>query len=187
MTERSRRRADADRNRTRILEAARQVFADEGPAARMSAVARRAGVAVGTLYNHYPTKEALLGAAIADRVDEATAAARATLDRLDAGGDPWDEFAGLFRTIAAAQSEDRAFKAAAAALGVAAPYEEVAGELLAVVTEVLDRAKAAGVLRRDVDAQDLALLLAGIPGADTPPDIRDRHLDIVLRGLRPAP
>jgi AcrR family transcriptional regulator len=178
-------RADAARNRGRILSAARALFADQGPDAQMDAIAARAGVAVGTLYRHFPTKEALLEAALRDRIEELTDLARAALERAAAGADPWEELAGLLRLQVAAHAQDRAFKAAAAAGGVQAEYEGGAGgQLVAVVEELIARAQAAGRLRDDVTATDLWLLLSGIPGAEVPAEVRERHLDIVLTGLR---
>lgn len=179
-------RADARRNRGRILAAARDQFAEQGPGARMDGIAAAAGLAVGTLYRHFPTKEALLGAVLEDRVEQAGATARAAIDRVDAGADPADEVDGLVRWYAELQVQDRAWKAAAAAAGLETDYEtggaraalEAAGELLAL-------AQAAGRIRADVTAGDLVLLLAGLPGPEVPADARARYLEIVLSGLRP--
>lgn len=180
-----RRRADAGRNRARILSAARQLFAEQGPDAQMDAIAARAGVAVGTLYNHFATKQVLLAAALTERFTEAATEVRAAAARSAAGADGWQEFAALFRRLAAQQLGDRAFKSAAATLGVGAAYDgEEAAELLAAVDALLARLSAAGLLRAEVGTADLALLLDGLPGPDVPAPVRERHLTIVLAGLR---
>src|SRR3954470_17390652 len=99
-------RADAARNRERILDAARAAFSELGGGVQMEDVARRAGVGVGTLYRHFPTKAALVGA-LADRRWEET------LERLDAEAlaatDPWDGFAQMFHIAGELQQRDRNF------------------------------------------------------------------------------
>src|SRR5947199_9029308 len=90
-------RADARRNRERILDAALAAFAEHGSASQMEDVAARAGVGVGTLYRHFPTKEALILAVVVRRFERfADYAAEA----LEADGDPGEAFAGLIRRVA---------------------------------------------------------------------------------------
>ncbi|MGH8933054.1 MAG: TetR/AcrR family transcriptional regulator [Egibacteraceae bacterium] len=177
-------RADAFRNRARILAAARALFAERGPRASTDAIAERAGVAVGTLYNHFATKDELLEAALADRVAEITALARAALERTEDGADPWTEMVGLIRTLAAAHLEDRALKAAVGAARASAVYGRAGGDLFEAAGKLIERAQAAGQLRGDVDAMDIMHLLGGLPGPEVTPAVRERHLDILLAGLR---
>lgn len=180
-------RADARRNRQRILAAAREVFAAEGPGARMDIIAAQAGLAVGTLYRHFPTKEALLEAAVADRTGEAEAEARAALARAEAGADAGAEVDALVRRFAQEHRQDRAWKAAAAAVGVVPAFDRGdAAAALDAVGRLLRRAQEAGQIRAGVTAVDLWLLLAGLPGPEAPPDSYQRCLDVVLAGLRPA-
>lgn len=180
-----RRRADAGRNRARILAAARDVFAEQGPDAQMDAIAERAGVAVGTLYNHFATKQGLLTAALTARLSETAAGIRAATARSAEGADPWEEFAGLFRGLAEQQLTDRAFKTAAASLGAGAAYQgEEAAELLAAIEELLARLSGEGLLRKGVGTADLALLVDGLPGPEVPAPVRERHVAIILAGLR---
>ncbi|MGH8909252.1 MAG: TetR/AcrR family transcriptional regulator [Egibacteraceae bacterium] len=177
-------RADALRNRARILAAARALFAERGPQAPTDAIAERAGVAVGTLYNHFATKEELLEAALADRVAEITALARAALERATEGADPWTEVVGLIRALAAAHMEDRALKAGVGSARASAVYGRAGGDLFEAAGKLIERAQTAGQLRGDVDAMDIVLLLGGLPGPEVTPAVRERHLDIVISGLR---
>src|SRR5215212_10297175 len=98
-------RADAERNRRRILDAARTVFAEHGLAVGVDAVARAAGVGVGTLYRRFPTKQDLLRAIVEDRVDR-LAERFAEAAQID---DPWSAFARAAEEFAGAIARDRAF------------------------------------------------------------------------------
>ena len=98
-------RADARRNRERILAAAKKVFADIGVDAHMEVVARRAGVGVGTLYRHFPTKEDLLGELVAEQFAAFREQARVSLAEVD---DPWEALAGTLRANAQTASENLA-------------------------------------------------------------------------------
>src|SRR4051812_4544447 len=98
-------RADARRNRERVLEAARAVFAEHGRDAQMDDVARRAGVGVGTVYRHFPTKEALVAALALDLFERALEASRAALE-ID---DPWEAFTAALWAGTGILASDRAF------------------------------------------------------------------------------
>lgn len=180
-------RTDARRNRERILTAARALFADEGPGVRMDVIAARTGLAVGTLYRHFPTKEALLEAAIADRTRTVVAETEAVLARVEAGADAGAELDALFRRFAAVHRQDRAFKASAAAAGVAPRYDDGdARTALDAVARLIRSAQQTGRIRADLTAGDLWLLLAGLPGPEAPADAYERCLEVVLAGLRPV-
>src|SRR3954469_16905702 len=97
-------RADARRNREAVVKAARHVFARDGRSAQMDDVARRAKVGVGTVYRHFPTKEALLAAIAEDRFGEIAGYAREALEVED----PWEAFTGFLRRGAALNASDRA-------------------------------------------------------------------------------
>ncbi len=179
-------RSDARRNRRRVLDAARTSFAEDGLDVRIEKVARRAGVGVGTVYRHFPTKEDLLQALADDRFSGlAEAAARGLEDP-----DPWSGFEGFMRHSARVMAEDRALSEAmdqrSEMCGRAA--EEV--DLLAIVGRLLDRAQRAGVLRDDLAAEDVPSLICGLGRATRQSGSRptmswERYLEIILAGVRP--
>jgi AcrR family transcriptional regulator len=176
-------RADAQRNRERILAAAREVFGAHGADAQMDDVARVAGVGVGTVYRHFPHKEALMGELVAQRFAAFCASAR---EAVDAGGDPWDAFEGLVRRNAEIMARDatvqHAISSEPGAWAAAEPYRL---ELLRLAGELIDRAHAAGRLREDFSVDDMPALMCGLSATMAQPafDWR-RHLDIVLAGIR---
>lgn len=182
-------RADAVRNRAKVLEAARAAFAEHGTEAQMEDVARRAGVGVGTIYRHFPTKQALAEALIEGRFDDMIAFVRELVDQQ---GDPWAGLVSCFEYCAGAQARDQAWAAALASMvggmGAMGPREHQLVELLALQEQLIARAREAGVARDDLTAADMPALscaLASVVQAGG----RDwrRYLDLMLDGLRPRP
>ncbi len=176
------RRADARRNREAIVSAARQVFARHGREAQMDDVARRAKVGVGTVYRHFPTKEALLAALAEDRFRQLAEHAQDAL----ASADPWDAFEIFLRRWASLQASDRALSQVLAEspnLMCVAASER--GDLMAAMQTLVGGAQAAGVLRADVRAMDVPMIMCGLARDGGPPGASwERMLAIVLDGLR---
>jgi AcrR family transcriptional regulator len=178
-------RADARRNREKVLAAARAVFAEEGVDAQMDDVAKRADVGVGTVYRHFPTKEALLNA-LTDELFAVVAVHTRTLLTLD---DPWEAFTRAMWFGAEKTAGDRAFTEIMAAQqkwpARTCPGKE---DLQVTVGELMDRCKAAGVMREDAMVEDIGLLMCGVGSASQMehpvPDAWRRHLAIALDGLR---
>jgi AcrR family transcriptional regulator len=182
-------RADARRNRERILDAARATFSEHGSEAQMDEIARRAGVGVGTLYRHFPTKDVLVGELIEIKLGDFAARARAKFEQDER---PWESFAELLREQAEIASHDASqqrmiFAMTHEALVEAGP---TIGELTGAVKALIDRAKAAGAVREDLVVSDVRTLMCGlgsIMAADAlgvmPYDWR-RHLEFVLAGMR---
>jgi AcrR family transcriptional regulator len=178
-------RADARRNREKVLAAARAVFAEQGVDAQMDDVARRADVGVGTVYRHFPTKEALLNA-LTDELFAVVAVHTRTLLTLD---DPWEAFKRALWFGAEKTAGDRAFTEIMAAQqkwpARTCPGKE---DLLITIGELMDRCKAAGKMRQDVIVEDVGLLMCGVGSASQMehpvPDSWRRHLAITLDGLR---
>ncbi len=188
-------RADATRNRARILEVARELIGREGPSVSMDAIAAEAGVAVGTLYRHHPTKAALVEAVIGRSIDQLAEAAEDALGRGAGGPGAGEELARLFRVVAARYPVDEAVKQAAGSLGAQAPHPGSgpdggfgAGtpELRAwrAFTDLLRAAQDEGTIRADLTPLDLLALLAGVPTGGVPESVRDRYVDVVIAGCR---
>jgi AcrR family transcriptional regulator len=181
-------RADARRNRENILTAAKKVFAEVGTDAQMETVARRAGLGVGTLYRHFPTKGDLLGELVAEQFAAFRDQARLSLESVE---DPWEALSGTLRANARLASENLAVQNAIT--GSEVNWERVhpvREELLATTEELIARGHAAGVVRDDLDVMDIPTVMCGLcstMGATRPdgtaPDWR-RHLEILLDGLR---
>jgi AcrR family transcriptional regulator len=185
-------RADALRNRQRILDAAREAFAEHGQGAQMDDIARRAGVGVGTLYRHFTTKDVLVGELI--RLKLSDAAERVRL-RCEAESDPWAAFEGGFREQVDVMALDAAhqnmtFVATPDSLRIAAP---AVAELRGAWDAVLARAKRAGVLREDLTVDDIRTMMCGLGGmmaADTRGAMSfdwRRQVDLFLDGVRVTP
>ena len=181
-------RADARRNRERILVAAKKVFAEIGSEAHMEVVARRAGVGVGTLYRHFPTKEDLLGELVAEQFAAFAEQARLSLSSVD---DPWEALAGTLRANAQLASENVAVQHAITGSEINWDRAEaVRAELLAVTEQLVERARAAGAVRDDLQVSDIPTVMCGLCSTmgRTRPDgvVQDwrRHLEILLDGMR---
>ena len=175
-------RADARRNRSRVIEVARTVFSERGPDARMEEIAERAGVGVGTLYRNFPSKDALLGEVVAWSIRKIAASAHESL----AEGDAWSAFTGVVRLLVRTASEERAFAHAAPWGETGGALAEARAELDRCMEAVVRRAQEAGTLRPDISQADLFVLFGGIIGApaDVPAERRERCLSIILGGLR---
>ena len=178
-------RADAQRNRAKVLVAAREQFTKRGLDAQIDEIARQAGVGVGTVYRHFPTKEDLLQA-LADVRFEALAKAGHEALEVD---DPWAGFVQFMTYSAGVMAEDRALSEAMDQLpGLCRSSAEKVG-MLAITGEVVARAQASGDLRPDLVAEDIPALVCGLGRAvrtevERPTLSWERFLEIMLAGLR---
>jgi AcrR family transcriptional regulator len=183
-------RADARRNRERVLRTAQQLFGTEGLGVSLDEIARRAGVGPGTVHRHFPTKDALYLAVAIDMLRQLVAEA----DTLAATDDPKALFTLLSRMMAAG-AENATVKSALTAaefdLRTAAPG--LAADLTRQVANLLARANAAAVVRPDATVDEVMALVAGAfaaihhAGAEASRE-RAAHLaEIILDGLRPRP
>jgi len=175
-------RADARRNRERILVAARHACAEHGTSVQMDDVARGAGVGVGTVYRHFPTKDALIEALVAEKYRTAVEQARAALEVED----PWESFAGMLAGGAELMARDAALRDAFSRLGPNLPYAAAGrAEFEDLAGQVLTRAQEAGALRSDVTFEDVTALMSGLCASMARPDVDwRRHLGFLLDGLR---
>ena len=179
-------RADALRNRARLMDAARLVFRRDGLAAQMDAVADTAGLGVGTLYRHFPTKDALIAVLVRERLERLTAA----VEDAEGAQDPWQAVAGLIWALATFEAEDQGM--VDILTDSAARPEEVdvaLARFLEDLSATVARAQMAGQMRRDVTAEDVLAAVCGMgkmmtPGADDRDQRWRRLVSIVVDGLR---
>ena len=178
-------RADARRNRERILASGRELFARDGPEAQMDEIAAHAGVGIGTVYRHFPTKEALLTEMVRVRFQEFAEIATLAEDTVD----PRDALETVMRRSAEAVEGDMGFQLAMMGSDQLEweGIEEQKAVLAAAVTRIIQRAVSAGVVRDDFTFEDFGMVMCGItstmyykPGSA---DWR-RHLAIMLHGVR---
>ncbi|WP_432187494.1 TetR/AcrR family transcriptional regulator [Streptomyces sp. Tue6028] len=179
-------RSDAERNRARIIAAARTVFGRDGLGASMASVAREAGVGIATMFRRFPSKEELVAAVFADRMD---AYVQATAEAL-ADPEPWRGFTGYIETVCAMQAADRGFAdVLTMSLPGAEALEACRAEAYQRFLELIARAKDSGDLREDFTSRDLVLLLmanAGVLSAtgDDAPDAWRRLVAWMIQSFR---
>lgn len=177
-------RADAARNRARVLEVAYQTFAAEGLSVPIDEIARRAGVGAGTVYRHFPTKEALFAAVIEDRMGHLADDGRALLETEGPGE---ALFAFLRSMVLRWGPADRGLVDALAGYGIdiacAAPEAEDAFK--AMIGDLLRPAQEAGTARRDIEMRDLKAILVGCQAMQAyDSTLAERATDAVIDGLR---
>jgi AcrR family transcriptional regulator len=177
-------RADARRNLGRVLEAASEAFAELGPDVTVDEIARRAGVGHGTVFRRFPTKDALLAAVLAVRLEELAEQAELLLDAADPGT-AFEKFVWL---AADACGHNRALFEGVPRCEGFAEVGSAKKRVEACSGELLQKAQAAGSLRGDVTADDVsALVVSAIYAADqrgAEPDAWRRYIAVVLAGLR---
>lgn len=178
-------RADARRNRQRVLEAAVGAFSERGADASLEAIARDAGVGIGTLYRHFPSREALIEAAYRNELARVCDSATELLDELppDQAMRRWmDRFIDYLATKDGMAEALRAVIASGAD-----PYAESLDRISSAITTLLEAGADAGVLRSDVDPLDVGFSLGGVLLITTDKAQRERAgrmLDLLLDGLR---
>jgi AcrR family transcriptional regulator len=181
-------RADARRNLERILDSARTLFAERGPAAQMEDIAEHAGVGIGTLYRRFPTKAALVTELVRERFAQFGVVA-AECESIEG---PYDALATMMRRHAESVQDDVAFRLAMLNLndfeweGI----EDDKSALNEIVERIISRAQDAGDVRADLRVDDYGLMMCGVVATmhyrSSRGDEWRRHLELVLSGLKPA-
>jgi AcrR family transcriptional regulator len=181
-------RSDAERNRQQLLKVAQEVFAKEGLAVPIDEIARRAGLGVGTLYRHFPTKEALFEAIVVGRMQRLVELAQAGAS----APDPGNAFFGFLSQMVEEGLAKKDFLTALA--GTAVDLAQIAAakqRMKRAVAVLVERAQKAGVVRADVGAGDVLTLVMGTVGAadrhGAGPAERKRLLLVIFDGLRTRP
>jgi AcrR family transcriptional regulator len=182
-------RKDAERNRERILQAARELFAARGLGVTLNDIAHHAGVGVGTVYRRFPDKAQLIDELFEQQLDEMVGLMEAAVQ----DPDPWQGLTGFLRQNLELQTRDRALRELV--LGSREGMERVGrirARMLPLGIKLVQRAKEAGCLRPDFQPQDIPILLVMLTtivdaARDVEPDLWQRYIEIVFQGLRAAP
>jgi AcrR family transcriptional regulator len=182
-------RKDAERNRQRILEAARDLFAQRGLAVSLNDIAHHAGVGVGTVYRRFPDKSALIDDLFEQRLEAMVALA----DEALADPDPWHGLTTFIENVLEVQAADRGIRDLICDMPDGLQrVADVRNRIVPRSTELIRRAQASGDLRPDISAQDLPvmlLLMSTIIDAARPvePELWRRYAAIMIRGLSARP
>jgi AcrR family transcriptional regulator len=179
-------RADARRNREAIKEAARGGFADHGFDCQMEDIARRAGVGVGTVYRHFPNKEALLDALVADRFERLAEETAKALEK----DDPWEAFCELMRWSAQYQAEDRGLSEVLGSRPLIGETAAAKSGLVDLSDKLMRKAQRAGKMRKDLLVEDIPTMICGLSAVTGSADGSmpamnwERFLEVMLDGMR---
>ena len=178
-------RKDAARNRALLVQAAREVFAERGLEASLDDVAHHAGLGVGTAYRHFANKFELARAIFTEAVDEIVDIARAAA----AMDDPWAGIVTFLEAAAEAQTKDRGLREVVMGVHDSAEMERINDLISPLLNDLVDRAKAAGLVRPELDPTDVGVAVmmlctvADVTG-DVEPGLWRRYLPMLLDGLR---
>jgi AcrR family transcriptional regulator len=179
-------RADARRNREAVLSAARDQFRDHGFDCQMEDIARAAGVGVGTVYRHFPNKEALLDALVADRFNTMAAKTAEALEQED----PWEAFCELMRWSAKLQADDRGLSEVLGSRPLVGQVAAAKSGLIDRSGKLIRKAQKAGEMRKDLLVEDIPTMICGlsaVTGAaegSMPAMNWERFLEVMLDGMR---
>jgi AcrR family transcriptional regulator len=177
-------RADAARNRARVLEVAYETFAADGLAVPIDEIARRAGVDAGTVYRHFPTKEELYRAVIENRLGRIVDDGRVLL----ASGDPGEALFTFLRSMVldwGATDQGLVDALAGAGIDIKGAVPDAEEAFLGLLGDLLRAAQKAGTVRDDVDVPDVKAIVVGAQAMQTyRPDTAERLTEVVLDGLR---
>lgn len=184
MAETRRRRSDAVANRARILEAAEAVFAAKGPSASTEEIAERAGVGIGTVFRHFPTKDDLLAAVLRRVLEGMAATARHHLDDPEAG----EAFFHVLERIAAQGRFKKLLVAGLSTPTSMPPKQEWIGPLREALDALLQRAQDVGAVRSDIGIAEVMVVVGAAANASeyagSDRAIEDRSVAVMLDGLR---
>jgi len=175
-------RADALLNRDRLIQAAREVFAQRGFSATLHDIAEHADVGIGTIYRNFSSKQQIIETLYEETLENVLSGVREALEIAD----PWQALATFFEATAATQARDKGLTAMFLGTGSSSP--RTATRILDAVTPLFARARAAGVIREGVEVTDILPIFAMLDAiyrlSDENPDLWRRYLAVLLDGLR---
>ena len=179
-------RRDAERNRQKLLDAGREVFAED-PEAPLDEIARRAGVGIGTLYRHFPTRDALVEVIYAEHIDEVLAAAE---DAADAEN-PWDGLVAFLERVLELQARNLPLRGVFLRHSTDAALAERRRRIQPALARLVARGRERREVRDDFTLGDLSLALWSFAPifeatSGVAPEVWRRHLRILLDGMRPV-
>jgi AcrR family transcriptional regulator len=178
-------RADAQRNRIRLLETAKAAFAEKGPGASLDEIARTAGVGAGTLYRHFPTRDALIEAVYRNETEQLVAAATRLAETHSPRGALREWLLLFVDHMATKHGMSEALNSIVG--GPSELYSVSAEQMKRAIAKLIDRAVASGDIRLDNDPLDLLRALAGVANMSAGPDGKQaakRMVDILIAGIR---
>lgn len=182
-------RADAERNRLKVIAAARKLFAERGLDVSMDEVAHHAGVGVGTVYRRFANRDELITGVFAEYLKSLVDRTRGALR----GSDPWESLVELITWVGTVMAEDRGLAAVIMRIDPSHPdIESVKGELTDQIEQVFGRAMDAGALRSDVTSTDIFGILTMLSAVAEVMEPHThgawrRYLELLLRGIHAAP
>jgi AcrR family transcriptional regulator len=185
MEERRTMRADAERNRRRLLDAATEMFCERGLDVGVGEIAQQAGVGRGTLFRNFPSKEHLIAAIVVERMRESITRAHAALEAVDAGE---SLFELIEQSVGRSQTDRALFDALAETWLANDEIHRVHEELISVLDALVRRAQEAGAVRSDISAIDVMMMIKGVcevAGSfqHLNPDVMLRQLDLVRSAI----
>lgn len=175
-------RADGIRNRANILAAGRELIAAHGAEVSMSQIATEAGVAVGTLYRHFPAKADLVAAVVSEYVTSIAERAEHARDRVTDGADALEEFTGFLTHVVESSVTVNAVKAVGDTLDAGHGDQHAEQRAAAALSSLIHAGQVSGDIHPDVTVADVYLLFASAPTEQATPVLR-RWLTLVLPGL----
>ena len=171
-------RADAERNRRRLLDAATQMFCERGLDVGVGEIAQQAGVGRGTLFRNFPSKEHLIAAIVVERMRESISRGRAALEAPDAGQALFDL---IEQSVGRSQTDRALFDSIAETWLANDEIREIHGQLIGVLDGLVHKAQDAGAVRTDISAVDVLMLIKGV--CEAVASFQHVHHDVVLRQL----
>jgi AcrR family transcriptional regulator len=185
MEERRTMRADAERNRRRLLDAATQMFSERGLDVGVGEIAQQAGVGRGTLFRNFPSKEHLIAAIVVERMRESISRGQAALEEPDAAQALFDL---IEQSVERSQTDRALFDSIADTWLANDEIREVHGQLLEMLDTLVRKAQAAGAVRDDISAVDVLMMVKGVCEAVSSfqhvnPDVALRQLDLIRSAI----